>query len=360
MHCDQCGKENRLSSKFCKHCGTTLTESVKTGNGKTKTLQKKLVTKFLIILVVLGVLSFGAYKAYAYHQVQSRINNAKKLQGNGDYAGSLSILNSLGNYSPTTNQLKIISALKTNDQKFDTFKTAFTSAVALENSSSSDDLQTAITDLQTIDSSYPFYKDVQSEIAKDQGLLVTALQDKVDASTKAANDAKAQVANAQAQAAASVAAKARAEADTQKAQSEASQQIAQQQEKDVLVSFVNQLQSAYTDFNDNAISEYNDAIDQDNAGEILVAVADYGQVIASDNGVYGTVSSMLSNFTNLPDSYSTAAKDLKEAVSYETEAAQAASSADADGVNDSTTINYYSGLANTYKTAVHNFLVNPQ
>ena len=129
MHCDQCGKENRLGSKFCRSCGDSLSEGSHGSNGgKDKTLNipwKSPIILIIVGLAILGGLFYGGSRAYAYYQVQSKISSAKKLQSAGDFNGSLSVLNNLGGYSPTAGQQNSIDTIKTDDQKFLAFKTSF-------------------------------------------------------------------------------------------------------------------------------------------------------------------------------------------------------------------------------------------
>lgn len=112
MHCDQCGKENRPGSKFCRSCGATLTEGSGTKSAIQKVSWKNPIIILLIALIVLGALGFGGYKAYAYSQVQSKINSAKKLQSTGDFNGSISALSTLDGYSPTAGQQNSITQIK--------------------------------------------------------------------------------------------------------------------------------------------------------------------------------------------------------------------------------------------------------
>src|SRR5437868_3161848 len=141
MHCDQCGKENRSGSKFCRYCGNSLLNTSpdkKKGVTSDTSWKNNINTIVLIIagLITLGSLFYGGSKVLAYYQVESKINNAKKLQTTGDYKGSLDILTTLDNKAFTNNQKKRTDDIKINDQKFITFKTSFDSAVTTENTTS--------------------------------------------------------------------------------------------------------------------------------------------------------------------------------------------------------------------------------
>ena len=363
MHCDQCGKENRSGSKFCKFCGASLTES--SGSGKRVSVQKfswkNPIVILLIALIVLGGLGFGGYKAYAYYQVQSKITSAKKLQGTGDFNGSLSAVSDLGGNIPSAGQQSAIASIKADDQKFLTYKASFDAAVALENASStaststSDNLQAAMKDLQSIDSSYPVYKNVQAEMTKVQNSLVTALQSDADTSKKAA-------AAAQAQAASAAAAKAKAEANAQKAQSQAAaaqQTASDQQAYQVELSFVNQLQSAYTDFHDNAEANYSSGISYSNDGENSTALILFAKANAAAASTQQAVKNMNNNYTNLPDTYQEASSALGLAAYYLTEATNAAIDNMTSSYDESSTINGYKNQAIQYANEVSAFLANP-
>ncbi len=356
MHCDQCGKENRVGSKFCRFCGIPLTES--SGFGK-KIYVKKFSWKNPIIilfaaLICLGGLGFGIYKAYAYYQVQSKISSAKKLQGNGDFNASLLAISDFRGSTPSAGQQNAITSIKADDQKFLIFKASFDSAVALETASStgssslSDNLQTAMKDLQSIDSGYPFYKDVQAEMTKVQNSLVTALQADADASKKAAATA--------------AIAKARAEENAQKAQSQvvaAQQTASEQQAYQVELSFLNQLRSAYTDFTTNAEANYSSGIGYSNNGENSTALILFAKANAAAESTIQAVKNMNDNYINLPSSYQAASSDLGLAAYYLTEATNAAIDNMTSSYDESSTINGYKNQAIMYLNEVNAFLQNP-
>lgn len=346
MNCDQCGKENRAESKFCRHCGAGLSAtSSAIKSSIQKITWKNPIVIVLIAVILLGGLSFGGYKAYAYYHVQSKISTAKKLQSTGDFNGSISALSNLGGYNPTTGQQNSISTIKADDQKFLTFKASFDAAIALENSSSSSDLQTALKDLQSIDPSYPIYKNVQAEVTKVQSLLVTTLQGDADASKKAA--------------AAAAAAQAQAEARAQKIKSDAAaaaQAASDSQTYQVELSFVNQLRSAYNDFVSNAKASYSTGISYSNNNQNDVALIDFAKTNAACTSTSQAVKNMNDNYTNLPSSYQEASSALGLAAYYLSEATNTAIDNMTSSYDESSTINGYKNQSMTYLNEVSTFL----
>lgn len=367
MHCDQCGKENRPGSKFCRHCGHPFSEdSAKISKGKSLTEKmtwKSPVVLILIGLVLAGGLFYGGSKAYAYFQVESKISSAEKLQTSGDYKGSLDILNGLENKNITNGQKTRIDALKIDDQKFIGFKVSFENAITIANATStkvtSEKLQEALKDLQSIESDYPEFKKVQEEMTKVQNALVITLQSEADVSKKAAADAAALAEKNRQAAAAAQAAKARAEEDAQRAQSDANAAASKAEAArtlEVQKSFVNQLTNGYNTFVNDAMPTYSKAISYLNAGSDYTALALFGQVKASDNSVYQVALSLLTNFSNMPKSYTDAAYALGQAALYEDKAADSAINSMSSSYDTSATTNYNSSQASYYIKQVASFL----
>lgn len=369
MHCDQCGKENRSGSKFCRHCGQTISgdsTKVEKGGFSTGNITWKSPLVLLIIgLIVLGGLIYGGSKAYAYYQVESKISIAKKLQITGDYKGSIDTLNGWENKTFTNSQKTRIDGIKTDDQKFISFKKSFDDAVATQNATSttkatlSVSLQSALKDLQSIDSNYPDFKNVQTEMTKVQNALVIALQNEADVSRKSAADASALAERNRQAAALAQAAKVRAEENAQRAQSDAHSAVSNAEGTRVLEvrkSFVNQLRTSYNTFINDARPTYDKAIVNLNAGNNYTALALFGQVKATDNSVYTVAYDLLTNFSNMPKNYIDAAYALGQASLYEDKAADSAINFMSASYDTSATTNYNSSQATYYINQVKSFL----
>lgn len=367
MHCDQCGKGNRPGSKFCRYCGHPLSEDSNEVD-KGKSLTGKITWESPIILILIGLvlaggLFYGGSKAYAYFQVESKISSAKKLQTSGDYKGSLDILNRLEDKNFTNGQKTRVDSLKTNDQKFIGFKTSFENAVTIANATStkvtSAKLQEALKDLQSIESNYPEFKNVQEEMTKVQNALVITLQNEADISKKAAADSAALAEKNRQAAAAAQAAKTRAEESAQRAQSDvdaAASKAEAARTLEVRKSFVNQLINGYNTFVNDAMPTYSKAISYLNTGNDYTALALFGQVKASDNSVYQVALSLLTNFSNMPKSYIDAAYALGQASLYEDKATDSAINSMSSSYDTSATTNYNSSQATYYINQVKSFL----
>jgi len=348
MHCNQCGKENREGSKFCRHCGAVLSEgSVSKANVSNITWTNPIVL-ILIGLIAAGVLFYGGSKAYAYYQVQSKIGTAKKLQSTDDFNGSLATLNSLDTSTLSSSDQNTVSGIKTNDQKYLKFQASFNTAVSEENASSSESLQSALASLQSITSDYPDYKDVQAEIVKVQAALVLALQG--DANSSKAAVASANAAKAQAQEAAQ---KAQSEANT--AAADAAETTTATAEKD----FINQLQSAYTDFQNIAKADFDTGITDLNAGDYDVAEIWFAKSNSASQSTSQTANDIYNNYTNVPATYTTALYDLEQAA-QDLIAANNSAIDDTDTYDTSATTNSDSAQSTTYLDDVNSFLQNPQ
>jgi Tfp pilus assembly protein PilE len=362
MHCNQCGKENRSGSKFCRHCGTAMLEGFNIKTSIQKISWKNPIIIILVALILLGILSFGGYKAYAYYSVQSKINNAKKLQSKNDFNDSLTAINNISGSSLTAGQQNSINKIKTDDQKFITFKASFDTAVALENPPSTDNLQTALKDLQSIDSSYLDYKNVQTEISTVQNLLMTALQNDANTNKEAAATAKAQ-------AAAATSAKAQAEEKAKEAQSEADSAAANAQQEaataatnakttEVLKSFYNELFADYKNLEDNGISYYNNGMSYLNNSEGSTALVDFAKANAVFDSVSQDTKNMNTQFTGMPQTYIDAANNLQEASYYYGQATNSAIDETSYSSDTSATTNYDSSTGDSYKNSTYTFLEN--
>ena len=369
MHCDQCGKENRLGSKFCRSCGNTLSDTSHGSSGKKASLVSNITWKSPIVvliigLIVLGGLVYGGTKAYAYYQVESKISTAKKLQSSGDYKGSIDTLNGWENKTFTDSQKTRIDGIKTDDQKFITFKASFDSAVAIENGTStaktslSVGLQSALKDLQSIDSSYPDFKNVQAEMTKVQNALVVALQDEAGISKKAAADSAALAEKNRQAAASAQAARDRAEANAQSAQSAADSATANSESvrlQEVYKSYCNQLITLKNQYLDGNVS-YTKAMGYKNNGQDLVAITVFGQANVSYSGVDKAAIALNNTFTNMPSAYSTAANNLAWAADYSVKAVNLVLDEISSGNDYTSTVNGYANTSNQYMSPVSSFI----
>ena len=374
MHCDQCGKENRLGSKFCRSCGNALSDASHGSGGKKVSFAPNITWKsplvvLIIGLIVLGGLVYGGTKAYAYYQVESKISTAKKLQVSGDYKGSIDTLNGWENKTFTNSQKTRIDGIKTDDQKFITFKASFDSAVAVENGTStaktslSVSLQSALKDLQSIDSSYPDFKNVQAEMTKVQNALVVALQDEAGVSKKAAADSAALAEKNRQAAASAQAAKARADANAQEAQSAAESATAGAQAKadaaksaQVLMSFRNELTTAYNQYTNQGNPAYSSGIQYSNAGNSSMALT----MMLSAQNVYiaanDSISDLDTRYTNLPASYYDALNNMRLAIKDILKAMDLLVKSEGTSLDYSTLINSYKNESFSYVTRVRSFL----
>lgn len=365
MHCDQCGKENRSGSKFCRHCGNTFEDGANGSVGKKKSHSaitwKSPIVIIVVALVIIAGLAYGGTKAYAYYQVASKINDAKKLQEASDFKGSIDILAGLENRAFTVSQKNKIEAIKADDQKFIKYKTSFDNAIAIKNSTStvslSSNLQSALTELQSIESSYPDFKNVQTEMTKVQNALVTALQEEAQTSKKAAADASALAEKNRAAATAAQAAKDRAEANAVRAQSQVESAASTARSAEVAKSFKNQLLSAYNNLK-NGDAYYSEAMGYHNSGNDSLALV----VFAKANAVYGevgqTATGLNSTFTGMPQSYVDAANNLVTASSYNIKATNSVIDGMGSSYSTASNTNYYSNLGDQYRNLVGSFLRN--
>ncbi len=372
MHCDQCGKENRSGSKFCRHCGQTISdgstssEKIKSSLFKSKLTWKSPLVIVLICLVLAGSLFYGGSKAYAYFQVESKISTAKKLQASGDYKGSLEVLNGLENKVSTNGQKTRIDTLKTNDQKFIGFKTSFENAITIVNATStsitSSKLQEALKDLQLIESDYPEFKNVQAEITKVQNALVTSLQDEASKSKKAAADASAQAEKNRQSAANAQAAKERAEQNAQQAANDAARAAANAQAQataakaeEVKRSFRNELTTGYNSYS-QGVTYYGSAIKYSNSSDSLLAIAQANSARAVLNSAYSAVYDLNSRFSGLPSEYYTAASNMVSAINNLNSAIDLLVKSEGTYLDYSSSINSYKNIATTYAARVRAFL----
>ncbi len=315
MHCDECGKENREGSKFCRSCGVSLgAESVSSSEKKNTITEFKLnwknpiVTYIIGVVVVIGLL-YGGYNANAYIKISSKINTAEKLQRNKDYTGSLSILNTLDSNYGTENQKKEIAKLKEDNQKFSDYKTLFDNTVAkISSTSTVKDLKSAQTDLQSISSTYPDYNNVQTKLTEIGGWLMTALENDSAASKALAEKSRQAAASAQA-------AKDKAEANAQAAISSANTLADQARGEEVLKSFSNQLLSIRNSFS-KSVDDYTSYLNAYNKGDYSLASVYAGAVINGCYAVQTNSKNLRDNFTGLPSSYKNASIDMEWAGYY--------------------------------------------
>jgi hypothetical protein len=371
MHCDQCGKENRQGSKFCRSCGHSLSaEATGQGSGARRSSSnitwKSPIVFIVIGLIVLGGLFYAGTKAYAYYQVQSKISVARKLQTQGDYKGSIASLDAANAGSPTVSQKANIDGVRTDDTKFIGFKASFDNAVATETGIStasttlSVSLQSALKDLQGIDSSYPSYKDVQVEMTKVQNALVTALQNESNTNKKAAADASALAEKNRQAAASAQAAKARAEANAQAAQSAADSATANADSsrvQAVLTSYCQQIVTLKSQYGTGNTS-YAKGLTYKSSGSDVSAIVVFAEANTSYSAVEDAAIALTKNFTNMPTAYTTAASNLAYAADYSVKAVNLILDEISDGHDYSSTINSDAAYSNQYMSGVTSFISN--
>lgn len=307
MHCDQCGSENRSGSKFCRHCGNSLSDTFN-GYSEKKKVNLKIAWKSPAVLAFVGLLAIGCFiyggsRVYAYFQVESKINTAKKMQASNDYKGSTDVIGEWKYKTVTGGQKAKIENIISENQKFANYKALFDDAVLHENDVAVTDLQNALEKLQSIDSSYPDYKKVQSEITKIQTKLVTALQDESSANKKAAADASAAAAAARA-------AKNKAEASAATAAADATAQEVQK-------SFLNQLIILKQNLENDCIANVSEGANYYNSGQTSYAAPYFGAAITACSTANKNATNLNDTFSGLPVSYSSAANNLAWAAYYE-------------------------------------------
>lgn len=365
MHCDQCGKENRSGSKFCRSCGSNLSESSQRSGAKhsSKLSWKSPIVLIVIILILLGGLVYGGSKAYAYYQVESKINSAKKLQTIGNYKESIDTLIGWENKTLTNSQKTRIENIKADGQKFVSFKASFDNAVAIQNATStatttlSVSLKNALNELQSIDSNYPEYKNVQTEIKKVQDALVIALENEANTSKKAAADAVAQAEKNRAAAAAAQAARDRAEQNAQQAASNAQAQANAARSVEVARSFRNELTTGYNSYL-QASKLYSSAIQYSNANNHLLAIAQANSASSVLTSAYTAVNDLSDRYTGLPSSYYSASNNMLLAIGYLSKALDLLVDSEGTSLDYSSSINsnknsavYYAGQVSSFLTA---------
>ncbi len=324
MHCDQCGKENRSGSRFCRSCGSDLLELSRqvTAKYSFKLTWRSPIVLTIVILIFLGGLVYGGSKGYAYYLVESKINSAKELQSTGNYKESINTLLQLENKKISESQKSRIDTIRSDGLKFISFKTSFDNAVAIQNATStatttsSGSLKKALSELQSIDSSYPEYENVQAEIKKVQDSLVLVLEGEVNTSKREAVVAAAQAEKNKAAAAAAQAAKVRAEQNAQQAAIDAQSKASAARSLEVAKSFVSQLTTIYNNLTSNGLGNALKGITDWNDGEYNSANLYLGAAISACSTAQSDALELNDRFTGMPSTYVNAADDLYYAANY--------------------------------------------
>lgn len=375
MICKNCQKKNRPDSKFCRFCGTnffvpkqedeerviTISVSKLVSILKNFNFNKKSLIITAIAILAVGTSVFAAPKINDYLEVNKLIKEANDLEIGGDYQKALATL-SLTNDKWT---------FESKRQEIESFK-SLNSALEKEKEGF---LVEARKILQEIDSGFSRYEEIKNKLNEIQLSIESNLEEKAKLKEEEAKKAAASAAEARRRAEAEAAARAQAEAqragaearerDEAAARARAEQaaresEYQRQQEEQARVdairlSFWNQLNTIYTNFNNNGIGYYNEAIAYYNNGYSLSAIAKFGQAEAIFNSARNDALDMQSTFYGMPESYNVA---LRNMISAATQCSYAVSSVMDDVVNDAPSIftdNYATQCFN-HGSAVINFL----
>ena len=367
---------------FCRHCGFKLQLESPQGPSAFKVFfAKKLASiklpknKFVLPAIVLLVLFVSVGTAYAspkisdYLAVSAAIGATQKLQAEGNYTAALSELNGVEEKWTLPSTKRNLENLKVEEAAYVQDQTNFNLAVSEENSGN---LQGAEKTLQSISYTFPAYSKVQGEIGTIQSDIENQLQNQTQQAEDQAKAAQAEQVKSQAAAAQAAKDKLQAEAEAAaaaQAQSQANAAAATEAaaeaqakantEHQVLLSFYNALQSAYTSVNGNGISDYNTGLSFYEEGTTLGdldAISTLGQAEAIDNTAY-TDATNLGGYTNMPDDYVSAGRNMATAAN---DCDQAASTLMTDAGNAADAVyvspNSYSDECNSLMTSVSSFL----
>lgn len=367
MHCDQCGKENREGSKFCRYCGTRIDVSADSNfKGRRAsfksplTLRRSTAAALVVILVVGAALMYGGSKAYGYFRTEAKIAAVAEAQRSGEYDKSLELIAGLEGRNLSESQKQEVGRLKSDSEKFLGFKASVNAAARVVDkgdTADAKDIQEALHQLHSVDESYPGFAEVKGAIDKLEASLLVALQGDVERSKKAAAEAKAQAAREKQSAAAAQAARERAEEETQQVADDAARAAANAQAEasaskaaEVKISFRNQLVIAYNSYI-QATGYYSSAINYSNQGDSLLALAQANSAQAVLNSAYESVYDLNSRFSGMPTTYVAAANSLVNAINNLKEATRLLS------ISEGTTLDYSSSI-NSYKSAAANYAAN--
>lgn len=226
MQCQNCKKENRSKSKFCRFCGAKLSPlSNNNENSATDLLVVKLrtfkdyllksnkivvfITIFLLFLFVASALA--GPKVNDLYKVSQAISDAQKLEASNNYNAALVALASASDRWSFDSQKNKIVHLKDRQMRFIKDKENFDIALEKEKNRKFSD---AAALLQAIDSDFPEYNSVRDK-------LMLILKEQADDSVLQAKKAAAAQAEANRQAEEATAAAARAQADKMMAEAQA-------------------------------------------------------------------------------------------------------------------------------------------
>jgi chemotaxis protein histidine kinase CheA len=382
MECPKCKKQNRPGSKFCRFCGSDLSEQPshpQTSSGdshfhiripknifKFKKISPKIGLVILLIVALTGGTVYAAPKVNDYIKVRAAILDAKEKQNQGEYQAAIDTLNKVEGRWSLQSQKQELTTLKEAQVKFIGYEQIVASSTEKENTGAFKEARDL---LQQIGTDYPKYdSSVQPKLAELQGKIEKDLESKATAATAAKVEAErraqaesAAKAKAQADAQAAAAAKARADADAAAAaqaaqQAEAErQQAAAQRAEEVKRSFRNELTAGYNSYIQGS-NYYSSAIQYSNSGNSLLAISQAGSARAVLNSARSTVSDLNYRFTGLPSNYYTAANNMINAIDYLSKALDLLVNTEGTSLDYSSTINSYKNMAISYAGMVKSFL----
>jgi ElaB/YqjD/DUF883 family membrane-anchored ribosome-binding protein len=344
MACENCGKENNPDSKFCRFCGASLLKGSKTHFHISKSFWKAPLFLIIISVIGAGLLFWGGTRAYAYYQVDNKISTAKKLQQSADYAGSISALSETSSYSMTAAQAQQVSSIKSDDARFEGYLSTYNDAASQDTSSSSVVLLKNQQQLQAINTDYPAYKNVQTELTKIQTEIVTSLQAEAAANGESAAQAKAQAEKSLQEATADRADKAEAQAEAENAESSADTTQATNTDN----AFINQLTTIYNDYISNCYDNISEAITAYQSGNTTTESVYLGGAASSCAAAESDAKALNSNYTNMSQDYIDAATDMEYAGYYQGLALDDFSTSDfTDAVTNADDASTYQGYVKT-------------
>lgn len=221
MICSKCQKENRRGSKFCRFCGATLSDTSVSPDTKriripalnlsslSRYYSKRLVLLILILFFVAGSGVFAAPKIKDYLAVNKILENIEGLEQASNYAAAVSMLNSADDLWMLGSQKQEVEQLKEKENDYLNYQKLFNDA---KEKKMKGELEEARDLLKSIDSSFPQYALVQTELDNIQNEIETNLKEEAQRAAEAEAEAKRQ-ARAEAQAKRQAEARAQAEAE---------------------------------------------------------------------------------------------------------------------------------------------------
>lgn len=390
MICAKCSNKNRVSSNFCRFCGSSLrvlenssfappttpsTSNLKRienilSNAKTKlahafnqastqfkskllkndinqrlTKRQKITAAVIAVFLVFVV----APRAKSYFDVNAKIKEVMELQKTEKFEEALNILDGLNNRW-TFNSIKTkIIRLKENQQRY---KEDFVKLEEIEAKRNNGQFDKARELLNTVSADYPVSERVYTLKSEIQANIEDTLRGQVAAAAtaKEAAEARARVeAKARSDAAASAAAAAARDAEIERQREEA------ERLRQVRISFYNQLWTLYNAVNGDGLDYYNQAMSYYNSGSELTAISIFGQAKAIFLKAYNDTISMMNSFSGMPSNYVTAAENMKRSA-YNCYLAADAMMDIIAGTSYGTALNTYAGNCDSYKGNARLFL----